>query len=122
MMSEQIKILCVDHKSEILENLETVIQRSGEYKVLLAKSWVEGLEFLENDRRIQVVVAGNRIAAGDGIAFLCQVGEKHPNVVRLILADASTDVAIVEAIQADAVDQSISFPWDNNVMQQQLPA
>jgi len=115
-MAEHIRILCVDNKNELLEKLETIIEQSGKYEVIISKSWTEGLEALENDRRIQAVVAGNRIAAGDGIAFLCQVGEKYPSVMRLVLADASMNLAVVEAIQAGAIDQSISTPWDNNAL------
>jgi len=113
-MPEHIKILCVDNKKELLTKLETIIQDRGEYTVLSAESWAEGFELLEKDRRIQAVIAGSQIAAGDGIAFLCQVGEKWPGVMRLILADASMSSAVVEAIQAGAIDQSISTPWDDN--------
>lgn len=115
-MVEHIKVLCVDNKSELLEKLELIIGQNGKYDVLLARSWAEGLEVLEDDRRVQAVIVGNRVAAGDGIAFLCQVGKKYPSVMRLILTHTSTDLAVAEAIQAGAIDQSISTPWENNTL------
>ena len=110
-MPSQIKILCVDKRKELLAKLETSLAKAEKYTVFHAENRAAGLEILARESQIQVVIAGSYIAVGDGINFLSQVGDKYPEVVRIALADGA---AVIEAIQAGAVDLSLATPWQES--------
>jgi len=113
-MPSQIKILCVDNRKELLSKLKASLVTDEKYKVFHAETRQAGFEILEQESQIQVIISGSYIAVGDGINFLSQVGDKYPEVVRIVLAEGAVGSPVIESIHAGAVDLSLSTPWEES--------
>jgi response regulator RpfG family c-di-GMP phosphodiesterase len=95
-MIEQIHVLCVDDEPKVLEGLVLNLRRH--YRISTAHSGPEGLAIVTGSDPPAVVVSDMRMPGMDGAAFLGQVRERAPNIVRLLLtgqADLNSAIAAV---------------------------
>jgi response regulator RpfG family c-di-GMP phosphodiesterase len=109
---ETCRILCVDDEPNILTALRRVFRPHG-YRVFVAASGAEGLSCLEQES-VDIVISDMRMPGMDGAAFLEQVCDRWPNVVRLLLTGHSDIEATIGAINRGEIHRYISKPWDEN--------
>lgn len=94
--SARTKILCVDDEKAVLDGLSLHLRRR--YDVFVAQSGASGLETLERDPSIAVVMSDMRMPGMDGAEFLSRARKILPNTVRVLLtgqADMSSAIAAV---------------------------
>ena len=82
-------VLCVDDEQNILNALKRLLRKES-YRLLTSTTGNGGLQLLaEND--VQVVISDQRMPGMSGTAFLKQVKEGYPHVIRIMLT-GYTDV------------------------------
>lgn len=89
-------VLCVDDEPNVLEGLALNLRRR--FDVVTATSGAAGLEALERDKTIAVVVSDMRMPGMDGAEFLRRAREALPDTARILLtgqADLDSAIAAV---------------------------
>ncbi|MBI6546352.1 MAG: response regulator, partial [Cyanobacteria bacterium NC_groundwater_1444_Ag_S-0.65um_54_12] len=93
MSSDRLKILCVDDETQILAGLAWHLRR--QYEMIAALNAPAGLEALERDGSIAIVLSDMRMPGMDGAAFLSRVRQVAPDAARILLTGhADLEVAI----------------------------
>ena len=111
-MSERIKILCVDDERSILKALRRLFVDEDNYEILLAESGAEGLEILDEEKDVRMVISDYRMPEMNGVDFLRQVYEKWPETIRIVLSGFADTAAVVEAINQGQIYKFIPKPWN----------
>ena len=97
------KVLIVDDHDSMREGLELLLRRRG-HLTLAAANGAEGLEILESQDDVDLVVADLKMEPVDGMEMLRAVRQRAPAVdVLIITAYGSVEIA-VEAMKAGAID------------------
>ncbi|UCC71521.1 MAG: sigma-54-dependent Fis family transcriptional regulator [Gemmatimonadota bacterium] len=97
------KILIIDDHDSMREGLELLLRRRG-HRTLSACNGAEGLEILEGQDDVDLIVADLKMEPVDGMEVLRAVRERAPGIdVLIITAYGSVEIA-VEAMKAGAVD------------------
>jgi len=108
-------ILLVDDEQNVLSSLKRVLEEDG-YKILTAKSGLEGLKLLENNPSIQIIISDQRMPNMTGAEFLAQVKKLYPQTIRIILSGYSDFDAVKDAINEGSIYKYLNKPWDNDLM------
>jgi CheY-like chemotaxis protein len=108
--SERSRILVVDDEEAILETMTYTFE--DDYQVLTATSASQGLELLEADGRVAVVISDQRMPEMTGVEFLAKVFEMDPTTTRIILTGFADMDAIIRAINDGHVYAYITKPWE----------
>ncbi len=104
----QYKILYVDDEKANLSSFNALLRR--DYKVFLAESGAEALEFLASEK-IDLIISDQRMPAMTGVELLEQVRLKYPEVIRMVLTGYTDMQAIVDAINKGKIYYYITKPW-----------
>ncbi|MDR3415758.1 MAG: EAL domain-containing protein [Nevskia sp.] len=88
------RVLCVDDERSVLDGLGRVLRRHCQ--VLVATSGAEGLNILQSEPDIAVVVSDMRMPEMDGATFLSRAREITPDAVRILLT-GQTDIGSATA-------------------------
>ena len=112
-MSELIKILCVDDERNVLKALRRLFMDEDDYDIMVAESGEKGLEILEEEGDIRLVVSDYRMPGMDGVEFLAQVCEKWHDTMRIVLSGYADTAAVVEAINLGQIYKFIPKPWND---------
>ena len=107
------KIMFVDDEPNILASLKRLLRSEG-YYILTANSAEEGLELLEKEGDIDLVVSDMRMPGMDGAEFLKIVHEKWPDTLRILLTGYSDIASTISAINEGNIYQYIAKPWEDN--------
>jgi sigma-B regulation protein RsbU (phosphoserine phosphatase) len=108
-MSEET-ILVVDDELANLQKLRrTFIHR---HPVLAASSGVEALRFVQQNDRIAVIIADQRMPDMTGVDFLQRTLSILPDAVRIILTGYTDAAVLMEAINNCKVYRYIVKPWE----------
>jgi len=89
-------VLFVDDEPAFLAGIRANLRRR--YRVFTAESALEGLELLEREGPLPVVVSDLRMPGMDGVSFLAEVRRRQADTVRILLtgnADLSSAIAAV---------------------------
>ncbi len=113
MIEEEVKILCVDDERNVLKSLRRLFMDEDSYEIFVAESGTEGLEILEEEGDIRMVISDYRMPEMTGVEFLRQVNEKWPNTVRIVLSGYADTSAVVEAINEGQIYKFIPKPWND---------
>ncbi len=108
--AERSRILVVDDEEAILETMTYTFE--DDYQVLTATSAKQGLELLEADGRVAVVISDQRMPEMTGVEFLSKVFEMDPTTTRIILTGFADMDAIIRAINDGHVYAYITKPWE----------
>jgi response regulator RpfG family c-di-GMP phosphodiesterase len=112
-MSNDIRILFVDDEQMILKTLRRLFIDSG-VDILTAESGEEGLEILENDPPVHIVVSDYRMPGMNGVEFLKTVNARWPETVRIVLSGYADTASVVAAINDGQIFKFIAKPWDDD--------
>ncbi len=107
-----IKILCVDDERNVLRALERLFL-DEDYTIHSAISAAEGLETLEREPGIQVVISDYRMPGMNGVDFLREVCRRHPETVRIVLSGYADTAAVVAAVNEGQIYKFIPKPWND---------
>lgn len=104
-------ILCVDDEPDNVDALERLLR--DKYKVLKAKSGMEGLELLNKyTQEICVIITDQRMPAMTGSEFLEKSLEIAPQAVRLLLTGYTDIESVIEAVNKGQIYRYLNKPWD----------
>ncbi len=112
-MSEITKILCVDDERNVLKSLRRLFMDEDDYEILIAESGEEGLEVLNEESDISLVISDYRMPGMNGVDFLSQVYEHWPDTIRIVLSGYADTAAVVEAINLGRIYKFIPKPWND---------
>ena len=112
-MDEEIKILCVDDEKNVLKSLRRLFM-DHDYEILTARSGKEGLEILEEQRDIQLIISDYRMPEMDGVEFLRRAYEYSPETIRIVLSGYADTASVVAAINEGQIYKFIPKPWNDD--------
>lgn len=111
-------ILFVDDEPGILKALRRLFM-DEDWQILLAESGEEGLSILR-EKRIDLVVSDVRMPGMDGIEFLSQVKQSHPEVARILLSGYAEKESVAQALAHGCAQQILPKPWDDRELRDVL--
>lgn len=112
-ITNPIKILCIDDENNVLRSLKRLFL-DEDYEVLTATSGKEGLELLEQELEIQIVISDYRMPEMNGVDFLREVFRRWPKTVRIVLSGYADTASIVSAINEGQIYKFIPKPWNDD--------
>ncbi len=112
-MSEEIKILCVDDERNVLKALRRLFMEEDSYEILVAESGAEGLQILESEQNVRLVISDYLMPEMNGVEFLRRVNEKWPETIRIVLSGYADTAAVVEAINLGQIYKFVPKPWND---------
>ncbi len=107
------RILCVDDEANVLKSLRRLLM-DEDYEIFLAGSGAEGLQLLEENAPIHLVISDYRMPEMNGVEFLKQVYERWPETVRIVLSGYADTASIVSAINDGQIYKFIPKPWNDD--------
>lgn len=110
---EPIRILCVDDERNVLRAL-TRMFIDDDYEILVAESAEEGLELLDREAEVQLVISDYRMPGQNGVDFLKEVCRRRPETVRIVLSGYADAGAIVSAINEGQIYKFVPKPWNDD--------
>ena len=110
------RILVVDDEEAILETMGFTFE--PDYVVLTATSPSRGLELLDAQAPVAVVISDQRMPGMTGVEFLTEVCRRHPETTRIILTGFADMDAIIQAINTGHVYAYITKPWEPDELKQ----
>ncbi len=121
-MSEMIKILCVDDERNVLKAIRRLFMDEDDYEIMVAESGEEGLEILEEEGDVRLVVSDYRMPGMNGVEFLSQVFTKWPATIRIVLSGYADTASVVEAINLGQIYKFIPKPWNDEELKTSISA
>jgi len=112
-MDELIKILCVDDERNVLKSLKRLFLDEDDYEIFLAESGHNGLEILDAEKNIRLIISDYRMPEMNGVEFLSSVCERWPETIRIVLSGYADTAAVVEAINLGQIYKFIPKPWND---------
>lgn len=108
-MTTQPTILIVDDDVRTLESLERAL--AADFDVRTAADFGAAERILKTEW-VQVILCDQRMPGMTGVAFLAQVRERWPEVVRMIISGYTDPDEILAAINDAGIYQYVTKPWD----------
>ncbi|UCV29724.1 HD domain-containing phosphohydrolase [Ferribacterium limneticum] len=105
-------LLFVDDEPGILSALRRLFRPHG-YRIFIAESGAAGLEILAKES-VDLVISDMRMPEMDGAAFLKEVRNRWPQVMRILLTGYADITSTVAAINQGEIYRYVSKPWDDN--------
>ena len=103
-------LLIVDDEPQIINSLRFLLEKH--FSIHSAGSAEEGYRLLD-EVPIQVVLTDYMMPGITGVEFLEKVGEKHPDIIRIIITGIADVKMIISAINKGQIFRYISKPWNN---------
>jgi FixJ family two-component response regulator len=110
------KILVVDDEEAILETMMFTFQ--DDYEVFTSTDARKGLDILDAEAPIAVVLSDQRMPEMSGVEFVTEVCKRHPTTTRMILTGFSDMEATLSAINDGHVYAYITKPWEPDQLKQ----
>ncbi len=113
MIDEELQILCVDDEENVLKALRRLFM-DEDYDIITASSGEDGLDELDKNPDIQVVISDYRMPGMNGVDFLKEVYGRRPETIRIVLSGYADTAAIVSAINEGQIYKFIPKPWNDD--------
>lgn len=107
---KKIRVLYIDDEINNLLAFQAAFRRK--YKVLIASSGAEGMNILNDEKEIQVIIADQRMPHSTGVEFFQIVRKAFPNPIRILVTGYTDAEAIIDAINKGEIFRYIKKPWD----------
>lgn len=104
-------VLFVDDERGILDSLRRLV-RGEPYEAVFAGGGEEALEVMR-EKGVCVVVSDLTMPGMDGVTFLKQVEQTHPEIVRLVLSARSDTSSVLDAVNNGRIYGYILKPWED---------
>ena len=114
----KLKVLYVDDEPINLELLKISFRK--EYEVITAMSADDGLEILEKDSDIKLIISDLRMPVMDGYEFIKTIKKKYEDKICMLLTGYMESEIIVEGINKDLVFRYIVKPWRKDELSQSI--
>ncbi len=108
--SNNITILYVDDEQINLELFKVVFKSA--FEVLVANSALLGLEILDTNPEIKVVISDMRMPGMNGIEFIKKAKLNYTNIVYYILTGYEISDEIKEAIETNLINKYFKKPFN----------
>lgn len=112
-MNDQVKILFVDDERNVLKSLRRLFMDEDRYEIHMAESGAEGLEILEQEQDVRLIISDYRMPGMNGVQFLAQACDRSPDSIRIVLSGYADTAAVVEAINLGQIYKFIPKPWSD---------
>jgi response regulator RpfG family c-di-GMP phosphodiesterase len=109
-MSEKTTLLYVD--DEPINLLLFEINFKHNYNVIIAGSGIEGLEKLQSNPDIMVVVSDMKMPGMNGIEFIKAANEKFPHILYFIYTGYDITKEIADALDEKLIIKYFSKPFN----------
>lgn len=110
------RLLVVDDEDAILETMSFTFM--DDYEVITANDARRGLEILEEQAPIAVVLSDQRMPHMTGVEFLAEVYKRHPDTVRIMLTGFADSDATIQAINDGHIYAYLDKPWEPTELKQ----
>ncbi|MBV6647656.1 MAG: histidine kinase [Cyclobacteriaceae bacterium] len=111
---KDIKVLYVDDEEGNLNYFRSAFRR--EFEVLTANSGAEGLEILDKNRDLPLILTDQRMPQMSGVTFLMQSINLVPNAMRILVTGYSDMETVINAINHGHIYYFINKPWSYDEM------
>ena len=108
------KVLLVDDDAMILAGLKR--QLRNQFRIETALSGEEGLQKIEKNGPYAVIVSDYFMPGMNGIEFLCQVKERDPDTVRMMLTGSADMSTAIQAVNEGNIFQFHPKPCPANTL------
>ena len=108
-------LLIVDDEDNIRNSLQRILRRDG-YQILQANSGKKGLELLEQNPEIGVILSDQRMPNMTGTEFLTQARELSPDTVRMVLSGYTDLNTVTDSINQGAIYKFLTKPWNDELL------
>jgi signal transduction histidine kinase len=117
MLSEdkKIRVLYIDDEVNNLLSFQAAFRRK--YKIFIASSGAEGMNILNDEKDIQVIICDQRMPHSTGVEFFQVVRKAFPQPVRILLTGYTDAEAIIDAINKGEIFRYVKKPWDEFELQ-----
>ncbi len=109
---EERAVLFVDDEEHILNSLRRLLRKEP-FRFYSATSGEDGLQVLQENPHIQMVVSDQRMPGMCGTDFLARVKAGYPDTIRIVLSGYAEAHAVMDAINQGEVYRFIAKPWDD---------
>lgn len=110
MENQKIKILYVDDEVGNLVGFKSTFRQL--YDIKTAVSGKEGIEILDANPDIEIIITDQRMPEMTGVEFLSAIKEKHAEPIRILLTGYTDFSALVEAINKGQIYRYLQKPWN----------
>lgn len=112
------KILFVDDDPDLLAGIRRQLRR--EFDILTAEGGDGGLDVLQDDDAVAVVVSDMRMPGMNGVEFLEQVRKLSPDTVRIMLTGYADLETAIEAVNSGKIFQFLTKPISSGELKEIL--
>jgi len=113
-------ILFVDDDSNLLDGYKRKLHK--QFQMVTALGGTEGLEIADSKGPFAVVVSDMKMPGMDGIQFLAEIKERHPDSVRMMLTGNADLQTPIEAVNEGNIFRFLTKPCPPEVMAKALNA
>ncbi len=110
------RVLVVDDEDAILETMAFTFV--DDYEVITTNDARRGLEILEEQGPLAVVLTDQRMPHMTGVEFLAEVYKRHPDTVRIMLTGFADSDATIQAINDGHIYAYLDKPWEPTELKQ----
>ncbi len=110
MENQKIRILYVDDEVGNLVGFKSTFRQL--YDIKTAVSGKEGIEILDANPDIEIIITDQRMPEMTGLEFLSAIKEKHAEPIRILLTGYTDFSALVEAINKGQIYRYLQKPWN----------
>lgn len=109
-MTDKIKVLYVDDEENNLFSFKATFRLK--YQVFTAISASKGLEILNENPDIHVILTDQRMPEMTGVDFLQSILPIHPDPIRILLTGYADLQASIDAVNKGKIFHYLSKPWN----------
>ena len=110
IIMQKLKILYVD--DEFINRKLFEISLKNRYNVLTAENGIDGLQVVEKNQDIKVVISDMKMPLMNGLEFLRKLNDIYPNISCFILTGYGLTPEIDKAIREEIIFDCLSKPFE----------
>lgn len=118
MSDNLIKLLYIDDEPINLRLFELTFQNI--FNVKTAISGMAGLEILDHEKDIHIVITDFRMPVMNGLEFIQEAWEKYSNKAYYVLSGYEQTPAIAEAIDNKMIKKYFMKPFNKTVLENEI--
>ncbi len=111
-MLTSVTLLLVDDEPNVTNALRRVLHHKP-YRILTARSGVEALRLME-EHSVDLIVSDARMPGMDGATLLCEICERWPACIRILLTGYADIDTTIKAINDGRIYRYLSKPWHDD--------